>query len=154
MAAPLRKTLLQCAASGASALVLALSWVPDSHLARLPLLPARLGRWLDSGGVMATARTGLAMAVAATLIHLARGGRAPLGSAALALALLGAAEAGQLLLPNRRADPLDLLWGAGGVALGLTVALALGARQVPVRQDSARPDPAHPDPGPPTDSAP
>jgi hypothetical protein len=98
---------------------------------------------------MATARTGLAMAVAATLIHLARGGRAPLGSAALALALLAAAEAGQLLLPNRRADPLDLLWGAGGVALGLTVALALGARQVPIRQDSA-----HPGPGPPTDSAP
>lgn len=141
MPTSLLKPISRVAAAAASALVLVLSWVPDSHLARLPWMPSRVGRWLDAGGVMTTARTGIAMAGAAGLLHLARRGQGARGTVALALGLLVLAEAGQLLIAGRRASLMDLAWGAGGVGLGvLTAAALLPAEEVPP-EDTPAPTP-------------
>ena len=88
----LLRTLIQCLAAAAGALVLVLSWVPDSRLGELPLFPSWFGAWLDQGGVVATMRTGIAMAVAAGLIHAARWMESPWKSGGVAGVLLLAAK--------------------------------------------------------------
>lgn len=125
-----RQTLLQCLAAGTSTLVIVLSWVPDSRMGRLPLVPKWLGTWLDQGGEMATLRTGLAMAVAAGLIHLASPAGTRRRSAAVAAAILLLAEAGQLFLRSRQASAGDLTWGLVGVVVGVWCAARfLGSRE-------------------------
>ena len=114
--------LIQCLAAAAAGLVLVLSWIPDSRLGQLPLFPTWFGAWLDQGGVVATMRTGVAMAVAAGLIHAARWMKSPWLSVVVAGLLLVAAEAGQLLLPSRQASVGDLTWGAAGIIIGVGVA--------------------------------
>jgi len=118
----LLRTLIQCLAAAAGVFVLVLSWVPDSRLGELPLFPSWFGAWLDQGGVVATMRTGIAMAVAAGLIHAARWMESPWKSGGVAGALLLAAEAGQLILPSRQASVGDLIWGAAGIVIGTGVA--------------------------------
>mgnify|MGYP000848368079 CR=1 FL=1 len=125
----LRQTLIQCLAAGAGTLVLVLSWLPDSRMERIPLMPGWLGGWLDQGGPVATLRTGIAMALAAALIHGARWPGSRRGSAAWAAALLMLAEGGQVLLPSRQASVGDLGWGVAGVAVGVGCAhLAITGR--------------------------
>ena len=125
---PLRQTLIQCLAAGTATLVLALSWVPDSRMGRLPFMPGWLGDWLDSGGGVNTLRTGLAMAVAAAFIHLASSSRGGLRSVGLAAALLLAAEGGQLFLDSRQASIGDLGSGLVGSVVGVVCARGLAAQ--------------------------
>ena len=115
-------TIIQCLAVAAGGFVLVLSWLPDSRLGELPFFPSGFGAWLDQGGAVATMRTGLAMAVAAALIHAARWVESPWKSGGVAGALLLTAEGGQLLLPSRQADVGDLAWGALGIVIGGGVA--------------------------------
>lgn len=122
---PLRQTLIQCLAAGAGTLVLVLSWLPDSRMERLPLMPGWLGAWLDRGGLVATFRTGLAMAVASALIHVAGAPRDARRSVVMAAALLLAAEGGQLILSSRQASLGDVGWGLVGVAVGVACAHGL-----------------------------
>jgi hypothetical protein len=125
---PLRQTLIHCLAAGTATLVLVLSWVPDSRMGRLPFMPGWLGDWLDSGGGVNTMRTGLAMAVAAALIHLAGASRDGRRSVALAAALLLAAEGGQLFLDSRQASLGDVGWGLAGCVLGVACARGLAGQ--------------------------
>ncbi len=122
---PLRQTLIQCIAAGTGTLVIVLSWLPDSRMGRLPLIPGWLGAWLDRGGAVATLRTGLAMAAAAGLIHAAGAPRSVRRSVLISAALLLAAEGGQLFLTSRQASLGDLGWGLVGVAVGVACAHGL-----------------------------
>ncbi len=117
-------TLTSSIAAAAAALVLALSWLPDSKLSPLPMLPA----WIDAGGTMATLRTGIAMALATAFILGARPRASLTSNMLLALLLLALAEGGQLLIPTRGASLGDLAWGTAGVLLAGAVTAALRRR--------------------------
>jgi VanZ family protein len=123
--------LLWLAAGSFAAVVLALSWVPDSRLRKLEWVPDWLARWADSGGVMMTMRTGVALAVAGFLFTLtwrvSGWRRAAVAGMVLSVLLLLVAEGGQFFLPARSPAWGDVLWGSAGAALGVLVVAGIDA---------------------------
>ena len=109
--------------------VIVLSWLPSPRLAEQVPMPEFVGKWVDSHK-----HENLRTAVPFLFLGLLQGFRL-LGKASgrktwfrswLWLVLLAwVAEAGQIPLPNRRFDFMDLLYGAGGGAVGLMIVLMI-----------------------------
>ena len=112
-----------------SAVIIYLSWIPDSRMGLVPWLPRWLAGWADSGGGVETLRTGLALAIASFLFSLAcqasgrrNGIRFSLGFGLLLVLL---AEGGQFFLPARSPDWGDVAWGGLGAMAGVIAAVAI-----------------------------
>lgn len=113
--------------------VFVLSWLPSPRLAEQVPMPGLVAKWVDSH-----AHENLRTAVPFLLLGLVDGlrmlgrdaGRRAWIRSWLCLVLLAlVAEAGQLPLPKRRFDLMDVLYGAAGGMLGLMLA-ALAATLV------------------------
>ena len=120
-----------------AALVLLLSWLPQPKLGLMWFIPDWLAAWTDADE-NDTLRTGvpfvgLGLIVGIWLCRLAyswdRWFAAWLGLVALVLI----AEAGQLFLPKRSFDWLDVAWGAAGAIAGMSCAI-LGKRLKTVKR--------------------
>jgi hypothetical protein len=107
--------------------VMVLSWLPSPRLAEQIPMPECIGRWVDSQN-----HENLRTALPFVLLGLVQGlrmlcnasGRKEWVRSWLWLVLVaGIAEAGQIPLPHRRCDVMDLLYGAGGAGMGLWIVL-------------------------------
>lgn len=121
-----RRLLIGCAAVlilGA-ALVLYLSWVPDSRMALIPWMPHWLGAWADDSRENSRTAYPLVMlgAITGVWLILNNAGRRLMpwiASWGALIAIVAIAELGQLWIPRRDFTFEDIGWGALGAGAGL-----------------------------------
>lgn len=104
-------------------LVFYFSWLPNPDIGFLPVFPAWLGRWINVNGNFRTAAPFVLLGGAAEILFV--GYRTRFRKRALVLlSLLGVvliAELGQLYLPRRTFDWLDVMWAMVGAIGGMLV---------------------------------
>ena len=108
-------------------LILLASWVSDSRMTELRWLPGWIARLADRDPNIRTAIPFIPLTF--LLAHaLARLGlkRALLGASVASAICLGLSEFGQIFIPGRTADKMDLRWGGAGILLGLGAAWGWG----------------------------
>jgi hypothetical protein len=108
------------------ALILYLSWIPQPKIGTAGFIPGWLADWADAGE-NDTLRTGvpflfLGIFIGTWLTSFKYQWHGWIVAWLGLLLLVLLAEAGQLFLPNRRFDWLDVFWGAAGGLLGLALA--------------------------------
>ena len=121
---PNGRCLVFCFLSGVLViLTLVASWAPDSRMTELHWIPGWLAALADRDPNCRTAIPFIPMAF--LLVHaFARLDfkRALLGASMVSLLCLGLSEFGQIFIPRRTADVMDLLWGGAGIAVGTGLA--------------------------------
>ncbi len=127
----MRLILLGSIVTAGVALVLYLSWLPQPKLGLMWFMPDWLAGWTDANQ-NDTLRTGVPFVGLGVVIGiwLTKSTYAWFKWVAAWLSLVAlvlVAEIGQLYLPNRSFDWLDIAWGATGALAGLSTA-AVGKR--------------------------
>ena len=104
-------------------LVFYFSWVPNPDIGLLPIFPAWLGRWINVNGNLRTAVPFVVLGGTGDILFVRHSPR--LRKRVLVLLLLLSvvliAELGQLYLPERTFDWLDVAWAMAGAISGMLV---------------------------------
>ncbi len=126
-AAPDRRGMVLLSLSaGLVVLVAAASWAPDSRMTELRWMPEWLARLADRDPNIRTAVPFIPLAFLLMRGFARCGLKWPLAWAVgVSGACLGLSELGQLFLPLRTADVMDLLWGGMGILVGAVAAWVL-----------------------------
>ncbi|MBB5350837.1 hypothetical protein HNR46_001071 [Haloferula luteola] len=103
------------------------SWIPDPALNRIRWLSG-LGAWADRHDQLRTAvpLVFVGVAVGAFLVAGKKGWKAWLIALLVLRELVMLAEFGQLFLPKRHCDPVDVVYGTCGAGVGLALAWVAG----------------------------
>ncbi|MDI9862199.1 VanZ family protein [Flectobacillus roseus] len=96
------------------ALILLLSWIKNSMFTNLSLMPSWLGVWCDEFPRFRTAIPFFFLSILVISVE-----RKFLKYLVINCALVIFVELTQLLIPTRHCDVYDMLWGCGGVIVGL-----------------------------------
>ena len=105
------------------ALILGASWATDSRMTALRWVPGWMADWADRDPNIRTAIPFIPLAFLLVQGFAWRGYRWPLGwSVMLCCVCLGLSELGQVFLPHRTADMVDLMWGGIGILVGAVLA--------------------------------
>lgn len=106
-------------------LVLYLSWLPQPKLGLLWFIPDWLANWTDAveNDALRTAVPFVALGVVFGWYSIQKGyiGSQWLAGWLLLVSVVIIAEAGQLLLPHRSFDWMDVAWGAVGALIGISL---------------------------------
>lgn len=106
-------------------LVFYLSWIPNPAMTGIQWLPRWLGVWADEFPRFRTAVPFLGLGGLCGMILISTGRRkrdwliAWVGLTGLTMVC----ELGQLLIPRRVFDPIDVFWGSSGAAMGLALTM-------------------------------
>ncbi len=107
--------------------ILYLSWLPQPKLGLVWFVPRWLAEWTDTDA-NSNLRTGIPFVILGIIVGSFISGPGYLWYRWLAgwlglVAVVFVAESGQLLLPKRSFDWLDIAWGAAGALAGMSIAL-------------------------------
>lgn len=123
MTAPFRYLLLFISILLGTVLVLYLSWLPDPDFKAHWYFPTWLMQWTNKHGQL---RTAVPFLLLGFLIELFLNSTTRFHQRVLIwfglLLIVTLAEVGQLFLPNRHFDCMDIFYGGAGAALGIMVA--------------------------------
>lgn len=107
-----------------TAIVFYLSWLPKPDIGRLPYFPGWLGKWIDANGNL---RTAVPFVFLGGMMEIGfyKKIKAPkrlLFILSVLFLIVSAAEIGQLFIPGRHFDWIDIAWGTAGSIAGIMIA--------------------------------
>jgi len=107
-----------------TAVIFYLSWLPKPDIGRLPFFPGWLGKWIDANGNL---RTAVPFVFLGALMEVwfykrIKVPQRPLLIISILFVIVSAAEVGQLFIPKRHFDWIDIAWGTTGSITGILIA--------------------------------
>jgi hypothetical protein len=113
--------------AGLVGVILLASWAPDSRMTALRWIPSWLANWADRDPNLRTAIPFIPLAFLLVRGFAMSNLKRPLAWAVgVSGVCLAFSELGQVFLPLRTADLMDLLWGGVGILLGAVAAWGWG----------------------------
>jgi len=106
-----------------TAIIFYLSWLPKPNIGTLPYFPGWLGKWIDANGNLRTAVPFVFLgAIMEMWFHKKMEfPQRPLFILSILIFIVSAAEIGQLFIPERHFDWIDIVWGTVGSVAGIVI---------------------------------
>lgn len=105
--------------------ILYFSWVPDPNIGDLAILHGWFSDWINSYGNLRTAVPFFVFALFFELVYHWSSLKSRIILIIGSLIIVSIAEVGQLLLPKRHFDLMDIIFGLSGTIMGLIIGIII-----------------------------